>query len=270
MEGIGATKEWLLSAAAQAMDRGGSALAHFRNLHRNERVQTESRGVLIDLDSWLPCETDNLPARSGEVVVGLDLGGAASMSAASYFFPSTGRLECLAWFPSQPSLAARGVNDGVGRRYIERAERGELRVLGERTVPAAGWIAEVLAHVQGNPVACILADRFKQGEVGDALDACACRAPIIWRGFGWRDGAADIEGFRRVVYDRRVSAPKSLLLRHALSESVVMLDPAGNPKLAKGRALGRIDAAAATILAVSEGERRMLRPVRKVRAPTWA
>jgi hypothetical protein len=49
-----------------------------------------------------------------------------------------------------------------------------------------------------------------------------------------------------------------------------MVDPAGNPKLAKGRALGRIDAAAATILAVAEGHRLITRPVRQARPPMWA
>ena len=269
-EGIGATKEWLISAARQAMERGGAALAHFRNLHRNERVNTESRGVLIDADAWLPCEVDVLPERAGEVVIGLDLGGAASMTASSFFWPATGRLEVLAWFPGSPSLAVRGVNDGVGRRYLEMAERGELRTLGDRTVPWRAWIGQVLDHVAGEPVVAILADRFKAAELGEALDGAGCRVPVTWRGFGWRDGAADVEGFRRMVYDRRVAAPRSLLLRHALADSVVLLDPAANAKLAKGRALGRIDAAAATILAVAEGERRMMRAARKVRAPRWA
>lgn len=269
-EGIGASLAWLQAAARQAAERGGSALAHFRNLHLNQRVNTESRAVLIELDAWLPCETEAQPERAGPVVVGLDLGGAASMSAAAFFWPGPGRLEVLAWFPTDPSLAARGINDGVGRRYLEMAERGELHTLGGRTVPAAAWVAEVLAHVEGQPVAAILADRFKQGEVGDALDAAACRAPVTWRGFGWRDGAADVEAFRRMVQERRVAAPRSLLLRHALADSVVMLDPAGNAKLAKGRALGRIDAAAATILAVAEGHRMATRPIRQARPPLWA
>lgn len=269
-EGIGATREWLLAAARQAMERGGAALAHFRNLHRNERVNTESRGALIDIDAWLPCEIDAQPARAGEVLIGLDLGGAASMTAAAFFWPATGRLEVLAWFPGSPSLAIRGVNDGVGRRYLEMADLGELRTLGERTVPFKAWIGEVLAHVAGEPIGAILADRFKAAELGDALDAAGCRVPVIWRGFGWRDGAADVEGFRRMVYDRRIAAARSLLLRHALADSVVLLDPAGNAKLAKGRALGRIDAAAATILAVAEGERRAARVARPVRAPRWA
>jgi phage terminase large subunit-like protein len=270
VEGIGASLDWLQAAGRQAAERGGAALAHFRNLHLNQRVNTEARAMLIDLDAWLPCETEAQPERAGPVVVGLDLGGAASMSAAAFFWPETGRLEVLAWFPSEPGLAARGINDGVGRRYLEMAERRELRTLGGRTVPAATWIGEVLAHVAGQPIAAVLADRFKQAEIGDALDAAGCRAPVTWRGFGWRDGAADIEAFRRMVHERRVAAPRSLLLRHALADSVVMVDPAGNPKLAKGRALGRIDAAAATILAVAEGHRLITRPVRQARPPMWA
>ncbi len=92
---------------------------------------------------------------------------------------------------------------------------------------------------------------------------------MTWRGFGWRDGAEDIQRFQRAVYDRRVAAPKSLLLRSALSDAVCLTDPAGNPKLAKGRALGRIDPAAATVLAVAEGQRMVSRPRPKARA-AWA
>lgn len=269
-EGIGATRDWLVAAARQAMERGGAALAHFRNLHRNERINTEARGVLIDLDAWLPCELEVQPERSGPVVVGLDAGGAASMSAAAFFWPETGRLEVQGWFPGKPSLAIRGVNDGVGRRYLEMAERGELRTLGDRSVPIRDWISAALSHVAGERIATILADRFKAAEVGDALDALGCKTPVTWRGFGFKDGAADVEGFRRMAYDRRIAAPRSLLLRHALADSIVVLDPAANAKLAKGRSAGRIDAAAATILAVAEGERMMTRPVRQARRPMWA
>lgn len=269
-EGIGPSKDWLLRAAKQAMERGGSALAAFKNLHRNERVNIEARTVLIELDAWQPCEVDALPDRDGPVVIGLDLGGSASMTAAAFFWPHTGRLECLGWFPSSPSLAARGLNDGVGKRYCEMAERGELRTLGDRTVSVEAWLSQVLAHIEGEAVHAILADRFKQSEVSEALEALHCRAPVIWRGFGWRDGAEDIERFRRAVYDRRVAAPKSLLLRSALSDAVCMTDPAGNPKLAKGRALGRIDPAAAAVLAVAEGQRLISRPTPKRREAIWA
>jgi hypothetical protein len=78
----------------------------------------------------LPFEVDVRPERAGQCVIGADLGGAASTTAAAFFWLHTGRLEVIGWFPSEPALAVRGVNDGVGRRYIEMVERGELRVLG--------------------------------------------------------------------------------------------------------------------------------------------
>ena len=46
-----------------------------------------------------------------------------------------------------------------------------------------------------------------------------------------------------------------------MADAVCLTDPAGNPKLAKGRALGRIDPAAAAVLAVAEGQRMITRPV---------
>lgn len=269
-EGVGATKAWLLKAARQAIERGGPALAAFRNLHRNERVNTESRALLIDLDAWQRCEVDALPERAGPVVIGLDLGASASMTAAAFFWVESGRLEALGWFPSEPSLAVRGVNDGVGRRYQDMAERAELRTMPGRTVPVAAWLSQVLEHVAGERIETILADRFKRGEVQDGLTAAGYRGPVTWRGFGWRDGAEDITRFQRAVHERRVAAPKSLLLRSALADAVCLTDPAGNPKLAKGRAMGRIDPAAAAVLAIAEGHRLLSRPAPKARVATWA
>ena len=48
------------------------------------------------------------------------------MSAIACYWPSSGRLEVLSSFPNEPSLAERGLRDGVGRLYIEGARRGEL------------------------------------------------------------------------------------------------------------------------------------------------
>lgn len=47
------------------------------------------------------------------------------------------------------------------------------------------------------------------------------------------------------------------------ADAVVLRDPANNLKLAKARSTGRIDAAAASVLAVAEGARRSGRPCRK-------
>lgn len=270
VEGIGAKPDWLVQQAQQAMQRGGAALASFRNLHRNERVAAEGRDVLVQVDDWLKCEVKELPPRQGKVIIGLDLGGAASMTASSFFWPETGRLETRGWFPAEPDLLARGHNDHVGDRYQHMASAGELRAVGGQIVPVRQWIAETIEHADTSPIEAIVADRFKQAEVGEALASEQVDARIVWRGMGWRDGAEDVRRFQRSVYDGNIQAEQSLLMRSALSECVVALDESGNAKLSKARSTGRIDPVAAAVLAVAEASRLYARPVRRMRAPVWA
>nr|WP_245468660.1 terminase large subunit [Mesorhizobium sp. M1E.F.Ca.ET.063.01.1.1] len=271
-EGIGASLEWLQAQARRAIARGGSALSSFRNLNRNERVSTEDRSVLVTVDEWLAAEVapDALPPREGECVLGVDLGGSRSMSAAAFYWPATGRLEAVGTFPTKPGLADRGASDGVSGRYTEMQERGELTTLGENTVPPGLWLAEVVKLADGATISCIVGDRFRHAEFVEAMQGAGLsRVPFIWRGFGWKDGSEDIERFRRALFDGHVQTRPSLLLRSAMADAITLIDPAGNHKLAKARSLGRIDAAAAAILAVAEGNRRAARPVKKARAASW-
>lgn len=266
-EGIGSSPEWLVAQARRAIARGGSALSSFRNLNRNERVSTEDRSVLVTVDEWLASEVspDDLPERSGPVVLGVDLGGSRSMSAAAFYWPETGRLEAVGTFPSQPGLADRGAADGVSDRYVQMQERGELFTLGDATVPPGPWLAEIVRRID-TPPACIVGDRFRHAEFAEAMEkAGLSRVPFIFRGFGWKDGSEDIERFRRALFDGAVKGVSSLLMRSAMSDAIVLNDPAGNAKLAKARSLGRIDATAATVLAVAQGQRMQAAPTRKQR-----
>lgn len=268
--GVGASLEWLQAQARRAIARGGSALTNFRLYNRNERVSGETRDLLLTVDEWLRCETVSLPPREGQVIIGIDLGGSASMTAAAFYWPASGRLECHGWFPSKPGLLDRGQGDGVGSRYTEMQGRGELTTLGDATVPVAAFLTEAMRHVEGQPIGGLIMDRFKQSELGEAIDRAGIRAPLIWRGMGWRDGNEDIERFKRACFDGNVKASPSLLLRSAFADAVTLRDPANNIKLAKARSTGRIDAAAASILAVAEGARITGRSQRKTREAVWA
>lgn len=271
-EGIGASPEWLVAQARRAIARGGPALSSFRNLNRNERVSTEDRSVVVTIDEWLAAEVapDALPPRAGPCILGVDLGGSRSMSAAAFFWPETGRLEAVGTFPATPSLADRGASDGVAGRYVEMHERGELFTLGDATVPPGPWLAEIVRRLDGETPACVVGDRFRHAEFQEAMRAAGlARVPFTWRGFGWRDGSEDIERFRRALFDGDVKVTPSLVLRAAFADAVCLIDPAGNSKLAKGRSLGRIDPAAAAILAVAEGARRKAAPQRQARGPVW-
>ena len=144
--------------------------------------------------------------------------------------------------------------------YLECQRRGELLTMGQRTVPVAGLLGAALDR-WGRP-AVVVADRWREGELRDALEAARIPlADLSIRGQGFRDGGEDVRLFRRACAEGRVAPEASLLLRSAMAEARTVSDPAGNHKLSKAteggrRRRARDDAAAAAILAVSEGARR--------------
>lgn len=270
-EGIGSSLQWLQEQARRAIARGGASLSSFRLYNRNERVSGERRDMLIDVDTWLDCEVSELPERQGPLIIGVDLGGSSSMSAAVFYWPNSGRMESFGAFPNDPGLEERGQRDGVRGRYVEMHQRGELVTMGGSIVPADKFLELIARHADGYPIACLTSDRYRQSEFEEAMRKASLRVPVVWRGMGWKDGAEDVERFRQAVFDGQVKAAPSLLMRSALSDAVTVADMAGNAKLAKARSLGRIDAAAAAVLAVAEGRRLLGRMPKEARpVAIWA
>ena len=237
--------------------RDPDALASYKALRLNMGVADVDRAVLIDSAAW--SDAEGLEGRrSGPYVLGLDLGQSAAMSAAAAYWRG-GDLEAVAVFPEVPGLAARGLADGVGGLYRRMADRGELLQAGRRVSDIPSLLAECLGR-WGRPAA-VVADRWREAELRQHLEALRFpTVPLVVRGMGYRHGSEDVRAFRRAVLGGHVRPSESLLLRSALAEARVMVDPAGNAKLAKGsqggrRQKARDDAAAAAMLAVGAGFR---------------
>lgn len=239
-----------------------SLLAQFDALRLNLGTSDVVENLLLDSGVWESCEGD--AERAEDYVLGVDLGGASAMTAGAAFWPSTGRLEALACFPSEPSLEQRGLRDGVGNAYVQMFKRGELIQLGTHTPDVPRFLDTCLER-WGRP-RVIVADRYAEDRLREHLASVSFpRAELILRGQGFKDGAEDVDRFRRAVLKGKVTPVKSLLLRSAMSEARTVADPAGNEKLAKATQGGRRerakdDAAAAGILAVAEGARRLAMP----------
>ena len=242
-------------AADAKMD--SSLLPQFRALRLNQGVSDIEVQVLIDADTWRRAEADAL--MEGDYALGLDLGTSAAMSAAAGYWPSTGKLDAFACFGSIPGLSERGMKDGVGRKYLDMKTRGELILSQGRVSDLEDLLNDVLKR-WGAPAA-LICDRWREDELRDALDKISFPAcPLIIRGQGYLDGGTDVRDFRRAILSGLVHPARSMLLRYAMGEARVTMDPAGNCKLSKnsqgGRRLrARDDAAAASILAVATGYR---------------
>ena len=235
-----------------------SLLPAFQALRLNLGTSDVERAALLAAGTWEGLEADDAP-RAGPCLWGIDAGTTAAMTAACAFWPESGRLETVAAFPSAPTLAARGLQDGVADLYQQMARRSELVTLGGRVVPLGDFV-RVVRDRFGVP-AVIVADRWREGELRDALDAAGLpRCAFVLRGQGYKDGAEDVRAFRTACLTHQVKPAVSLLLRAAMREATVVSDPAGNEKLSKASEGGRRfrakdDAAAAAILAVSAGVR---------------
>ena len=240
--------------------RDPALMAAFKALRMNAGTSETTEAMLLSPTTWKRIEDEDADVR-GPYVLGIDLGATAAMSAAAGYALRGGSLETIAILPAEPDLKKRGTRDGVADLYVQMAARGELLIAGQHTADPAALLRLALAR-WGRPVA-IVADRWREGELREALAAARFPfADLVLRGQGFRDGGEDARLFQRACVDGNVSAKPSLLLRSALAEARTVSDPAGNSKLAKGseggrRKRGRDDAAAAAILAVAEGHRRI-------------
>lgn len=256
--------EAVIRSEAEDARRDPDALQQFRALRLNQGVGDVRRSVLVDGDTWASVERDALPAAAGHYALGLDLGQNAAMSAAAAFHPETGRLEAVAAFPEYPSLAARGLADGVGNLYQRMHARGEMIVAGRRVSDIGALLRECLTR-WGVP-GVIVADRWREAELREHLERVDFPlTALVVRGQGYYHGGEDVRQFRKAILAGKVAPERSLLLRAALLEARTVGDPAGNHKLSKRteggrRANARDDAAAACILAVAEGMRRAAVP----------
>ena len=241
-----------------AAKRNPSLMASFVALRLNGGTSDVAEAHLLEAGEWLAVE--GTAPLEGPSVWGIDLGGSAAMSAVASFWPRSGCLLVVAAFPGEPDLVTRGVRDGVAGLYEQMARRGELVQTGGRAVNTTALLR--LARDRFGQPSAVTADRWKADDLRDALTAAGVRpVPFTERGMGFRDGAQDTEAFRRAVAEGRVIAAPSLLLRSAVGEARVVMDPAGNCKIAKasegGRRLrSRDDAAVAAVLAVAVGMRR--------------
>ena len=248
---------YMHDAAERARGAAGNEM-HFRQYDLNQPVDGE-RQVIVQVRDYRQCIAEDAPDLAGDIVLGIDLGGSVSMTCAAAYSLDTKRLKVWGAFGDDPPLSTRAKVDRMGSLYDRMVRDGELRLYPGRITPVIPFLRDVFEELSGKGrITAIGADRHRRAEAEQAfMDAGLPRIPVKWRGQGasaTADGSHDVRAFQRMVFDRRMVTPGSVMLESAIASSVLRFDGAGNPALNKAANNARIDALSASVIAAGLAE----------------
>lgn len=248
--------EYMRRMSRRALDNPANG-PHFAAYDLN-LPQEPSRELIVTLAQWKDGVVEKAPSREGPCVVGLDLGGSSSMTAAVVYWPESGRIEASGAFPAIPDLRQRGEADGVGGLYVRMEQRGELRCYPGRVTPVDPFIDDLASSLMGECILALGCDRYRKQELFDALSRTGITWRVALRGQGANasaDGSADVRAFQEELFSRSMKPERSLLFESAILNSSISRDTAGNPKLNRAATRGRIDVLQAAVIACGLGRR---------------
>ena len=225
----------------------------FRQFRLNIPGEPTESQPLITSAEWERVCARPVPDRAGHPVVGVDLGGNRSWSAAAALWPS-GRIESWALAPGDSTLAEQEHEDHVADgAYAELVKSGGLSVDAGRAVPDVGLL---LSRVWAWEPLAIVSDPHRSPELHKAVSG---RARVVERARGGGESTSNVQSLRKLLLDSNagVVAESRALLAAAWAQTNLVISNDGQTKVTKLDARrSRDDAAAALLLAAGEQARR--------------
>jgi phage terminase large subunit-like protein len=234
--------------AKQAI-RMPSAEATFRNLVLNQRVETIS--PFISRGVWLvnSREIDESAFYTEPVYVGLDLSAKTDLTAMVMVAFKDGRwnVRTTVWTPEK-GLRDRSKRDRAP--YDVWHQQGLIRAVPGASIDyemVAKDIAETLAECNVQAVAF---DRWRFDLLKKEFEKLGLDLPLLPFGQGFKDMAPALDILETALLNEQMAHGANPVLTMCMANSRVEKDAAGNRKLNKAKATGRIDAAVALAMAM--------------------
>lgn len=236
--------------AAQAQ-RVPSLENSFRNLILNQRVASHSR--FIAKAEWDTCNAlpDLRSLRGRKCFGGLDLSAGRDLTALVLVFPDEeGRFDVLCRF----FLPAAGIREKAEADRVPWdvwADKGHLTLIPGSTIDP-GFVADVLAQLAAEfQIEALAYDRWRINDLRRELGLIGADLPLVEYGQGFRDMAPAIDRLERAVAEGQLRHGGNPILNMCAGNAVIERDPAGNRKLSKAKASGRIDGLVALAMALA-------------------
>ncbi len=218
---------------------------------------TAAESPWLPAEVWFDCaDPDNLPisqfyGRSG--TAGLDLSSTTDLTALVLTLDPTDddpvtRLVPFFWLPGD-GLADKAAKDRVP--YLAWRDAGYLEAVPGRAINKL-HVAHKLSELCGLfEIRKISYDRWRIEDFKSLIENEGLSiAPLEPFGQGFKDMAPAVDEFERKLLEKEIRHNNNPVMTWCMANAVVVSDPAGNRKIAKERATGRVDGAVAAVMAV--------------------
>lgn len=235
-----------LAEQAKQAARMPSAENTFRNLCLNQRVSTVS--PFISVGVWKSCAGSVLDFGSAPVWCGLDLSARTDITALVIIGKVAGvwHVKPHFWTPEQ-GIVERSKRDRAP--YDVWVRHGYMHTTPGATVDYE-YVAQDIGAILGSlDVRAIAYDRWRISLLQKEFDEQGISLPLVEFGQGFKDMSPAIEALECELLNGRVAHGGHPVLTMCASNAVTAKDPAGNRKLDKHKATGRIDGMQALAMA---------------------
>jgi phage terminase large subunit-like protein len=235
---------------ADAARRMPSAENSYRNLILNQRVNMNSPFVSREVWERNAGEVSDEPFGYGPVYVGLDLSmrnDLTAMVAAAKDGAGVWHVRCQFFTPLN-GLEERAKRDRTP--YDVWVKQGWMEATPGSTVDYDFVADRLLAWCDAMPVVTVAFDRWRIKEFTACLTRRGRELPMEEFGQGMASMAPALDVVEAELLNDRVRHGGHPVLRMCAANAVVVMDPAGNRKLDKSKATGRIDGLVAMVMAL--------------------
>lgn len=219
----------------------------FRNLYLNQRVNMVS--AFVSPGVWKA--GNRAPGEfSGPVYGGLDLSATTDLTAFVLTNRNNGVLNVLPFFWMPQDM----VEDAAKRDrapYDVWVKAGLLRTTPGKVIDydfVARDIGQICSKLD---IISIGFDRWRMDRMKNSLDSAGVILPLREHGQGFKDMSPALDALESDLLQNQIAHGGHPVLAMCAANAVAVLDPAGNRKLDKSKATGRIDGMVA--LAMAEG-----------------
>ena len=223
----------------------------FRNLYLNQRVELSAPLVSVNLWRANGGEPDPDVLLNFPVFGALDLSARHDLTAfvmAAFDDNDVAHVFPTFWTPAG-TLKERASRDRAP--YDVWVDEGFLRVTPGNTVSYEHVARDIQAILEssGAELTSLAYDRWRIDDFRRACERSNLEFPLIPYGQGYKDMSPAIEAVEIALSDKHVMHGNHPILTWNVANVFVSSDPAGNRKLNKQKATGRIDGAQAMVMA---------------------